>query len=71
MEKKISDDRGGHKYMTDPDCDKDKVGCMRWHIYPFVFLHIVQVCFLTNAQIEKFLPLISHWISLSLEWGRK
>lgn len=35
--------------------------------YPFVLLHILQMGFLTNAQIEKSLPLVPHWIPLSLE----
>lgn len=42
--------------------------CRRWCSYPLVLLHIVQMGFLTNAQIEKFLPLATHWVSLSLEW---
>ncbi len=37
------------------------------NIYPFEFLHIVQMCFLTNAEIEEFLPLVSYAIFLSLE----
>ena len=37
------------------------------HIYLFVFLHIVQVRLLANAQVEEFLPLVSNRISLSLE----
>lgn len=37
------------------------------HNYLFEFLHIVQVCLLTNAEIEEFLPLVSYIISLSLE----
>lgn len=40
---------------------------MKCHIYPLVLLHIVQVCLLTNAEIEEFLPLIPHQVSLSLE----
>lgn len=35
--------------------------------YLFVFLNIVQMCLLTDAEIEEFLPLVSHSISLSLE----
>lgn len=37
------------------------------HIYPFEFLHIVQMCLLTNAEVEEFLPLVSYVIFLSLE----
>lgn len=34
--------------------------------YPFVLLYIVQMCFLTDAKIQKFLPFISHRVSLRL-----
>lgn len=43
------------------------VWCILSHIYPFIFLHIIQVCLLTNAEIEEFLPLVPHRVSLSLE----
>lgn len=36
-------------------------------VYPLVFLHIVQMCLLTNAEVEEFLPLVPHIVSLSLE----
>lgn len=40
----------------------------KWsHIYLFVFLHIVQMRLLANAEIEEFLPLVFYCILLGLE----
>lgn len=52
---------------SNSDCRNDRLWRMMSHIYLLVFLHIVQVCLLTNAEIEKFLPLVSNSIFLSLE----
>lgn len=50
----------------------NKLCLLLFHIYLFVILHVVQVCLLTDAEIEEFLPLVSYGISLGLEmWCRE